>query len=108
MPIELRQNWELYSVLSAELGAFHYSKKKKFKNVYGILSNASYLGMGEFRKNVYLLTKKEATTLTLSEIKELRKKLQYQSKVTFFENMKDDDVRILLENQFSPILSNKR
>lgn len=76
--------------------------------MYGILSNASYLGMGEFRKNVYLLTKKEATTLILLEIKELRKGQRYQRSVTFFEDMKDDDVRILLENQFYPDLSNKR
>ena len=82
--------------------------KKKLKSIYGILSNASYLGMGEYRKNVYLLTKKEAATLTLPEIRGLRKTQQYQRDVTFFENMKDDDVRILLENQFSPILSNKR
>ncbi|XP_027047315.1 uncharacterized protein LOC113675008, partial [Pocillopora damicornis] len=64
--------------------------------------------MEVFQKNVYLLSKEESKTLTLSEIAELRKGKQYQSRVKFFQDMKDDDVRNLLENKFSPILSNKR
>ena len=83
-------------------------KKKEMKSLHVILSNASYLGMEVFQKNVYLLSKEESKTSTLSEIAELRKGKQYQSRVKFFQDMKDDDVRNLLENKFSPILSNKR
>ena len=83
-------------------------KKKEIKSLNGNLSSASHLGMEVFQKNVYLLSKEESKTLTLSEIAELRKGKQYQSRVKFFQDMKDDDVRNLLENKFSPILSNKR
>ncbi|CAH3041124.1 unnamed protein product [Pocillopora meandrina] len=71
-------------------------------------SGVHFSGMEVFQKNVYLLSKEESKTLTLSEIAELRKGKQYQSRVKFFQDMKDDDVRNLLENKFSPILSNKR
>ena len=65
--------------------------------------------MEGFQKNVYLLTKGETkTALTLSEIAQLRKGQRFQSGVTFFQDMTDYDVRISLENLFSPILSNKR
>lgn len=77
--------------------------------MYGILSDASYLAMEDFKKNIYLLTEEETkTALTLSEIAQLRKGQRFQSGVTFSQDMKDYDVRILLENLFSPILSNKR
>ena len=82
-----------------------YKKTKERKSLYVTLSNASYLGMEGFKKNIYLLTK---TTSTLSEIAQLRKGQRFQKGVTFSEDMTDNDVRILLENLFSPILSNKR
>ena len=86
-----------------------YKKTKDRKSLYVTLSNASYLGMEGFKKNIYLLTKEETkTALTLSEIAQLRKGQRFQSGVTFSQDMTDNDVRILLENLFSPILSNKR
>ena len=77
--------------------------------MYVTLFNASYLAMEGFKKNIYLLTKEETkTALTLSEIAQLRKGQRFQSGVTFSQDMTDNDVRILLENLFSPILPNKR
>ena len=77
--------------------------------MYGILSDASYLAMEDFKKNIYLLTEEETkTALTLSEIAQLRKGQRFQSGVTFSQDMTDYDVRNLLESLFPDILPNKR
>ncbi|PFX17949.1 hypothetical protein AWC38_SpisGene17691 [Stylophora pistillata] len=64
--------------------------------------------MEEFRKSVYLLTRDETRTLTLSEFAGLRKGERYKRGVTFHRDMTDVHVRGLLESLFYPILSNKR
>lgn len=77
--------------------------------MYVTLSNASYLGMEGFKKNIYLLTEEETkSALTLSEIAQLRKGQRFQSGVTFSQDMTDYDVRNLLESLFPDILPNKR
>lgn len=77
--------------------------------MYVTLSNASYLGMEGFKKNIYLLTEEETKrALTLSEIAQLRKGQRFQSGVTFSQDMTDYDVRNLLESLFPDILPNKR
>ena len=77
--------------------------------MYVTLSNASYLGMEGFQKNIYLLTEEETKgALTLSEIAQLRKGQRFQSGVTFSQDMTDYDVRNLLESLFPDILPNKR
>lgn len=77
--------------------------------MYVTLSNASYLGMEGFQKNIYLLTEEETkSALTLSEIAQLRKGQRFQSGVTFSQDMTDYDVRNLLESLFPDILPNKR
>lgn len=77
--------------------------------MYVTLSNASYLGMEGFQKNIYLLTEEETkSALTLSEIAQLRKGQRFQKGVTFSQDMTDYDVRNLLESLFPDILPNKR
>lgn len=86
-----------------------YKKTKDRKRLYVTLSNASYLGMEGFKKNIYLLTEEETkSALTLSEIAQLRKGQRFQSGVTFSQDMTDYDVRNLLESLFPDILPNKR
>lgn len=64
--------------------------------------------MEGFQRNVYLLTKEETKTMTLSDLAKLRGGQRYQRSVTFFRNMTGDEVRNLLEDKFSSVLSNKR
>ena len=86
-----------------------YKKTKDRKRLYVTLSNASYLGMEGFQKNIYLLTEEETkSALTLSEIAQLRKGQRFQKGVTFSQDMTDYDVRNLLESLFPDILPNKR
>lgn len=65
--------------------------------------------MASFKKNVYLLTKKEITpVVTLVELATLRKGEKYQQEVLFYRDINADNMKVWLENVFSSNLSNKR